>query len=65
MKKAKAKAELPTIEIPPETRFHLINDVAYFREIHDAQTSGEAVDSARARCEVEAEIDAVIRKHTH
>jgi len=46
-------------------RLHLINDAAYFRELQKTLTAGEAVDKASVWCEVEAEIDLVIRKHTH
>ena len=61
---AEGRADSPDIGIPPETRFHLINDAAYFRGLQKARADGGAVDHAGAWCEVEAEIDAVIRKHS-
>ena len=67
MKKYKVneKAECQGIEISPEARFHLINDAAYFREIQLSRSGAGVVDAASAWCEVEAEIDALIRKHVH
>ena len=67
MKKSKVsgKAECQGIEISPETRFHLINDAAYFREIQQSRDGVGMVNAASAWCEVEAEIDALIRKHAH
>ena len=65
MKEKRATADPPKIEISPEMRFHLINDAAYFRAVKNAQSRGKTADYASAWCEVEAEIDSVIRKHSH
>jgi hypothetical protein len=65
VKKPKANADPVKLEITPEIRFHLINDAAYFREMQNIIAGKKPCDSARAWCEVEAEIDAVIRKHSH
>jgi len=53
----------PSPAVTPEERYHMINDAAYFRTLKHLQESGHAEDDAEAWCEVEAEIDDVLKKH--
>jgi hypothetical protein len=54
---------VPPPAVTPEERYHMINDAAYFRSLKHRQESGCAEDEAQSWCEVEAEIDDVLKKH--
>jgi len=62
MRKRKAVKPAVPVEVTPEERYHLINDVAYFRAIERARRSGKSEDPAESWCEAEAAIDAVIKR---
>ena len=47
----------------PEERYHMINDAAYFRSLKHRQEAGCAEDEAQSWCEIESEIDDVLKKH--
>jgi hypothetical protein len=49
--------------VEPEQRYHLINDAAYFRAMGRRLQTGKVEDQADSWCEVEAEIDAVLKRH--
>ena len=63
MEKRKAAGPAPRIEVSPEQRQHLIDDVAYFRSIRLRQQEPASDNDTRARDEAEAEIDAVMKEH--
>jgi hypothetical protein len=64
MKKPATKKRVVRPAVTPEQRYHMINDAAYFRALKHQLETGEAEDQAESWCEVEAEIDAVL-KHQH
>ena len=52
------------VEITAEERYHLINDAAYFRATgrrHNRRSDDDT--QAESWCEVEAEIDSVLKQH--
>ena len=63
MKKTPAKKRAPQPVVTPEERYHMINDAAYFRLLRHRQETGCADDQAASWCEVEAEIDEVLKTH--
>jgi len=64
MKKSTTSKRVPRVAVTPEQRYHMINDAAYFRGVKHQQETGAVDDEAESWCEVEAEIDAVL-KHQH
>ena len=64
MKKSTTKKRAPPVAVTPEQRDHIISDAAYFRALKHQQEAGKAEDVAETWCEVEAEVDAVLR-HRH
>jgi hypothetical protein len=58
----KTRARTPRVAVTPEERYRLINDAAYFREVKHQRESGKP-DVAESWCEVEAEIDKVLKQH--
>ena len=62
MNKPKAGKRAPRVVVTPEERYRLINDAAYFREAKHHRVSGKP-DAAGSWCEVEAEIDTVLKQH--
>jgi len=62
MRKRRAVKCAPAVTVTPEERYHLINDVAYFREIEYEHRGGKAEGPAGPWCEVEAEIDSVLKR---
>lgn len=62
MKKTHPRRRAQHIEVTPEQRYHMINDAAYFRAIKENLDQGAIDDQAQPWCEVEAEIDAVLKK---
>ena len=62
MRKRKTAKRAAPVEVTPEERYHLINDVAYFRAIEHARRGGKSEDPAESWCEAEAAIDAVIKR---
>ena len=63
LKARKSKKRAPPVEITAEERYHLINDAAYFRSLRQQAAAQGAADPAEPWCEVESEIDGVLRKH--
>jgi len=63
MKKTRAEKSVQKIDVTPEQRYHIINDAAYFRGLKQKQKDGVPVDEAASWCEVEAEIDEVLKQH--
>ena len=63
MKKTTARKKAPPLVVTPEERYHMINDAAYFRALKHRQETGEPEDEAASWCEVESEIDGVLKKH--
>ena len=63
MKRRNARTHGAHVEVTPEERYHMINDVAYFRAAQ--KMSGDKIpqDQADAWCEVESEIDAILKRH--
>jgi hypothetical protein len=61
MKKTTPRQRVPQVAVTPEQRYHMINDAAYFRTIKHQLESGGAEDAAASWCEVEAEIDTVLK----
>jgi len=62
MKKSMPNKRVPPVAVTPEERYHMINDAAYFRALKHRQESGDdAEDPAESWCEVQAEIDAVLK----
>ncbi len=53
----------PPPAVTPEERYHMINDAAYFRALKHRQETGAPEDQAGSWCEVESEIDSVLKKH--
>lgn len=63
MNKPKAGKRAARIVVTPEERYRLINDAAYFREARHQRESDKPGDAAGSWCEVEAEIDTVLKQH--
>jgi hypothetical protein len=64
MKKSTAtKGRAPPVVVTPEPRYHMISDAAYFRTLKHQQETGEADDEAESWCEVEAEVDEILKRH--
>jgi hypothetical protein len=63
MKAKKSRTRAPVIEITAEERYHLINDAAYFRSMQRQKIGERVEDPAEPWCEVEAEIDGVLKQH--
>ena len=63
MKKAANQKRTPRVEITPEQRYHMVNDAAYFRALKHRQETGKTEDQAASWCQVEAEIDVVLKSH--
>jgi hypothetical protein len=64
MKAKKTVRPAPRVEVTPEERYRLINDAAYFRSVRRAKPGAGAQDgAAEVWCEVEAEIDTVLKQH--
>jgi hypothetical protein len=63
MKKTTASKGVPQPVVTPEERYHMINDAAYFRALKHRHETGEPEDQAASWCEVESEIDGVLKKH--
>ena len=61
MRKTKARRRNRRVAVSAEQRYRMINDAAYFRVVRRQQESGKPEDQARCWCEVEAEIDAVLK----
>ena len=62
MKKSTPKKRAPRVAVTPEERYHMINDAAYFRTLKHRQATGDhGEDPADSWCEVQAEIDAVLK----
>jgi hypothetical protein len=62
-KKSRKQAPPPPVEITAEERYHLINDAAYFRSLQHQKDTKPAEDPAQSWCEVEEEIDGVLKEH--
>jgi hypothetical protein len=60
--KRKTKTRAPRVVVTPEERYRLINDAAYFREVKH-QSESSKPDVTGSWCEVEAEIDTVLKQH--
>ncbi len=57
-----AKKRVPRVAVTHEERYHMINDAAYFRVLkHRQETGDDAEDPAESWCEIQAEIDAVLK----
>ena len=63
MNKPKAGRRAARVVVTPEERYRLINDAAYFREAKHQCVSGKPGDVTGSWCEVEAEIDTVLKQH--
>ena len=63
MKKSTPERRVPRVAVTPEERYHMINDAACFRALRHQRETGSAEDQAECWCEVEAEIDAVLKRH--
>ncbi len=61
MKKTATKQRVLRSAVTPEQRYHMINAAAYFRTLQHQLETGEVEDQAESWCEVEAEIDAVLK----
>ena len=61
MDKPMLKKRVPRVTVTPEQRYHMINDAAYFRAVKHQLESGKTEDPAKFWCEVEAEIDTVLK----
>ena len=59
-KKSSKRVSLP-VEITAEERYHLINDAAYFRSLQHQTETEHSEDQAESWCEVESEIDEVLK----
>jgi len=57
------RKQAPTLEITAEERYHLINDAAYFRSLQHRGETKHPEDQAKTWCEVESEIDGVLKQH--
>ena len=62
MKKTTA-LKSPPPAVTPEERYHMINDAAYFRRLNHRREGGTPEEQAGSWCEVESEIDSVLKKH--
>ena len=63
MKKPAVRKNARQAGVTPEERYHMINDAAYFRALKHRQETGEPEDQAASWCQVECEIDGVLKKH--
>jgi hypothetical protein len=63
MKRTTARKSPPPPVVTPEERYHMINDAAYFRALKHRQETGVPDAAAESWCEVESEIDGVLKKH--
>ena len=64
MKAKKTTKPAPRVEVTAEERYHLINDAAYFRSMRRGGAEAAGNDEpAECWCEVEAEIDSVLKQH--
>jgi hypothetical protein len=63
MKHSTAKKHVSKIAITPEQRYHMVNDAAYFRAMKHRQETGGDEDDAESWCEIESEIDSVLKRH--
>lgn len=63
MKAKKSRKRAPAVEVTADERYHLINDAAYFRTLQQQPESKNPAGQAQAWCAVEAEIDAILKKH--
>jgi hypothetical protein len=63
MKAKQTGKPAPPVEITAEERYHLINDAAYYRSLQHQTGVGHPEDTATAWCEVELEIDGVLKQH--
>ena len=63
MKRTTSRKSAPQPVVTPEERYHMINDAAYFRALKHRQEAGAPEDQAESWCEVESEIDSVLKKH--
>ena len=63
MKKSATRKRAVPVEVTAEQRFHMVNDAAYFRAMKHQQEAGAPEDDAESWCEVEAEIDDVLKQH--
>ena len=63
MKAKKITTQEPPLEITAEERYHLINDAAYFRSLQHQKETKQPGDRAESWCEVEEEIDGVLKQH--
>ena len=65
MKSKKGTPPVPPVEVTAEERYHLINDAAYFRAAerrHNRRSDDDDVQ-AESWCEVESEIDLILKQH--
>ena len=60
MRKRRTTQLRAAVTVTPEERYHLINDVAYFREIRRGRRGDKAADPAGSWRDAEAEIDSVL-----
>ncbi|MEO8441298.1 MAG: hypothetical protein ABI547_02310 [Betaproteobacteria bacterium] len=63
MKAKHTSKPAPPIEITAEERYHLINDAVYFRSLQHQSGTEHPADQAESWCEVESEIDGVLKQH--
>ena len=62
MRKSTPRKRAPRIVVTPEERYPMLNDAAYFRVLRRRQAGSDyAEDPAESWCEVQAEIDAVLK----
>jgi hypothetical protein len=59
----KTRKQTSALEVTNEERYHLINDVAYFRSLHHQGTAKLPEDQGECWCEAESEIDGVLKQH--
>ena len=62
MKSKRRRTGAAPVEVTAEQRFHLINDVAYFRSLQQRAEPLSADDPAQCWCETEAAIDRTLGK---
>ena len=62
MKNPVQQERTPRVEITPEQRYHMVNDVAYFRALKQRQETGSVEDQAVSWCQVEGEIDTMLKQ---
>ena len=53
MKAKKTRKQTSALEITREERYHLINDVAYFRSLHHQRTAKLPEDQGECWCEAD------------